>query len=633
MTTPADAERTPLEALAADLAATRMRNNRVLLFNAPGFLRGTLRRDIVRRRAVYAYPPRGLLNIKEAILDLDFEVRVRDLNFLMLERIAEDDAFDPEDWLRLARDEIDDFDPAVIGMSWLTVTADVTGRDYYATDLLAELKRVDRHVVVLGGSIASDEKEFYLDSGLADFVVVGEGENKASHLFARLAGREPARPEMRGIFFKRDGAVVESRGAPDKVVPASGIVPFLNDLPIASYRKVGSLNPFSRMVGVDVPYGTILLNRGCRANCAFCGVTVFMGRGLRQHPVDAVIDEVRHLVHHHGIRHFEMLDDDFLGTPSLRDGVEGLLTEMVALRRSHGITWSAGNGLIASSLDHRMLRLMSDSGCVGFRIGIESGDLAMLKRMRKPTSIPMLRKMARRLDGYPEMFGCGNYILGLFNEETFGQMLNTVRLADELDLDWSSYTTFQVTNKERARIDNITGGKRQTADFIPTKDSASRELGVPAGVVTGPAVFDLDPAAIPDKEQVKQIWFAFNLVNNYIRNKNLRPGGNALKLARWLDAVAISYPDNAYMPLYAALANRVLGRDDEALAAHRQAAELVADSAYWRRCFDDFDLMRLIETFPRDAAETFDVVAAMAARYDPVFRSPTEDAVLAPQGH
>ena len=36
--------------------------------------------------------------------------------------------------------------------------------------------------------------------------------------------------------------------------------------------------------------------------------------------------------------------------------------------------WYAGNGLIATSLDDEMLRVMEASGCIGFKIGIESGN-------------------------------------------------------------------------------------------------------------------------------------------------------------------------------------------------------------------------------------------------------------------
>ena len=46
-----------------------------------------------------------------------------------------------------------------------------------------------------------------------------------------------------------------------------------------------------------------------------------MGKGVRQSPVQDVLDEITYLVHERGIRHFELLDDDFLGSSAQRDGV------------------------------------------------------------------------------------------------------------------------------------------------------------------------------------------------------------------------------------------------------------------------------------------------------------------------
>ena len=66
------------------------------------------------------------------------------------------------------------------------------------------------------------------------------------------------------------------------------------------------------MVGPNKVYSTLQLNRGCRAHCTFCGVTPFMGLGIRQYPIDSVISELLYLVNEKGMTHFEWLDDDLL---------------------------------------------------------------------------------------------------------------------------------------------------------------------------------------------------------------------------------------------------------------------------------------------------------------------------------
>ncbi len=88
------------------------------------------------------------------------------------------------------------------------------------------------------------------------------------------------------------------------------------------------------------------MSRGCRARCRFCSVPDFMGRGVRSRPVDAVFAEMEYLVTQRGVRHFEWLDDDLLFG---RREFLSLLERII--RSGWGITWSASNGLIATSLD------------------------------------------------------------------------------------------------------------------------------------------------------------------------------------------------------------------------------------------------------------------------------------------
>ncbi len=597
-------------------------DGRVLLFVVPQFLFPAFNRDIARQRGFYAFPPRGLQCLKQALDSLDFglHVTIADLNFLLLRRISQDDGFSLDRWREIVDGEVERWRPTVIGVGGLTVTADVQDDNHVLTSLFSHLRAKGPQFLLAGGPIVTDERDFFLERGLADIVIAGEGENKIRHVMSLLMGKPPPGPEMKGIYYRHEGEIRESEGGPD-IVPASAtIIATYDQVAVEEYCRIGSLNPFSRMAGMDKPFATLLLNRGCRADCAFCGVTVFMGKGLRQHAPSHVIDELRFLAKTRGIRHIELLDDDFFGTPALKSGGLEVLAEMKSMREQGlDITWSAGNGLIASSLDMPTLALMRDSGCTGFRIGIESGNLKMLKRMRKPTSLRILRQLSRDLALFPEMLSCGNYIIGLFQEETFAEMLDTFALALSLNLDWSSWAMFQVTNITRAEHEKVTSEHREVTDFIPTKDSASRRLaGLETGVF-GPDVFRLDPSLVPGREQIKHIWFAFNLVGNYICNPNLKPGGNAAKLAAWLQAIHVSYPGNAYMPLFRALALTLLGRQVEAEEQRALALSLLASSPYWQQCLGAFDLTPLAENFPTSAAQVFEKLARLASFYEPYF--------------
>ena len=94
-------------------------------------------------------------------------------------------------------------------------------------------------------------------------------------------------------------------------------------------------------------------------------------------------NEMVYLSTEKGIRHFELLDDDFLASPNSEEDIIALLEGMVKFHEQFDTSWSAGNGLIAVSLNEKILSLIQDSGCCGFRIGIESGDAKMLRRIKK----------------------------------------------------------------------------------------------------------------------------------------------------------------------------------------------------------------------------------------------------------
>jgi len=351
------------------------------------------------------------------------------------------------------------------------------------------------------------------------------------------------------------------------------------------------------MTGIDRPFATIQLNRGCRADCKFCGVTKFIGKGLRQYPVKDVIAELDYLVGQRNVRHFGLLDDDFLSVGSQSAGAIAILGHLVGLHSNYGTTWCAGNGLVVSSLTPDILRLMRDSGCVGFRMGIESGVQEMWDRMNKPVSLDVVKRACVYLQDFPELFVGGNYIIGLFGEETFGQMLQTLRVHSQLGLDWASISVYQ----------EITGD--ESGDFTPSKDSADRQVTTCEGL----DVFKLNPDEVPSRDEIRQVWFAFNLVANYINNKNLQPGGNPSKFAAWIDAVQICYPDNPYMPMFLGLAN--LLQDKDAGMELKECKDNLFHSEYWQERFKEYHLTRLIDDFPVDKRTAEQAIAKMREPY------------------
>lgn len=588
---------TELSEFAAILRRKYSLNNKILFVQSPQFLFESLNIKVIKNRGYYAYPPAGLQCLTKSLSGRNLEIRILDLNYQFLRRVIYDDPFDYHNWLDMLDDYLNEYRPSIVGVTAISVYSDVFKPSFPLTSILKRLRDRDDCIVIAGGPTATNETKNYLEGGFCHFVVEGEGENKINFLFDHLFDCKQIHKPTPDVYFKLNGKVEHANGERDIVDLKGNLIDTYKLLPIEEYNKVGCLNPFSRMAGQDRPFAGIQLNRGCRANCEFCDVTKFMGKGLRQYPAKDLLDEIHYLVKQRGIKHFEILDDDFLGTPGFKDGVTELLKGMVSLRKQYGITWAAGNGLIAASLTEELLDLMRSSGCVGFRIGIESGNAGMQKKMKKPASLPLLRRVGKMLQKFPELFVAGNYIIGSFGTETFGQMLDTFRFSCEMNLDGANFTVFQFTSRATAK--EAPGDRRTAAEFIPSKDNSSGEIIGSEEVVSGPEVFNIAKDTIPSPEQIKQIWFVFNLVANYINNKNLKVGGNPEKLAAWLEAVQLVYPTNPYMPLFTALSYVLIGKE---VRAHEQNAKVkrnLEGSDYWGKRFNQFNLTDILNNFPQ----------------------------------
>ena len=582
-------------------------NNRILLFQLPQTLFSSMDKKAVLNRACYAWPPVGLMCLQECLKDSNYNVTIVDLNYILLKEIINNKSFDIHNWYKLADKYLDIHKPSIVGVSTISISLNPDNKEYHLTLFLNYLKSINKYVVVSGGVNATEHRVYLLENKLSDFVITKESENKFKFLVDALHGKYNEADLPSEIFYIDQGIVNETTGINKKVNVNYNIIDSYKKLDIETYNDVGSLNPFSRMAGQNKKYATLQLNRGCRADCKFCGVGEFMGgQGVRTSPVELVIKELQYLVTERNISHFEFLDDDLLGGGrSGLDAVKTLLKEMSKLRDKYKITWSAGNGLIAAGINDEIMDLIYNSGCIAFRIGIESANPRMLKIMRKPTSLRRLFSSSHIINKYPEVYCGANYIIGLYGIETWREMLDTYEFTKIINLDWSSFSTYQFTSTDNEIRKNIQSDGKSAAEFMPAKDRSYNKINTSRKILEGFDIFELDLNSVPSKEQVKEIWFTFNFLSNYVNNKNFRSNGNYKKITKWINAIMLSYPSNPYMPLFSALGH-LLQNDkitsEKMLKKSRQCLE----DLYWKRRFKQFSLDYLMNNFPSDREGVFE---------------------------
>ncbi len=561
----------------------KISNENVLLVKVPQINFNIFEEKLAKNKGYQVYSPTGLQYLSQALHGRGLNINILDMNYEVLRRINFDSFFKVDQWMGILEESLNKYNPSFVGVSNIFR---MEQENFFKVLEYLKTKEKDS-IVFTGGQNATYIKEKLLERELCHFVCVREGENKINYLFDQFLKGENTNP-IPEIFFKPNKEILSTGEGPDIVELEGNLIEEHKKLPIEDYVKVGTLGPFSRMAGEDVPFAPIVFNRGCRANCSFCTVRDYMGKGVRSRKIEDVLNEMSYLYFDKGIKHFEFLDDDIT---RYKDRLSKLLEEIP--KRKIDITWSAQNGIIAYNCDAELLEKMRDSHCFGFKVGVESGNQERLRSIRKPGKVESFRKFAERAQKIPELFMSFNYILG-FPGEAFSETMDTFNFSRELNSDWASYSIYIPLGAESKEED-------KDENFIPSKSSEKMEI---AGkkVLEGYDIFKLPLDEIPSRDQLKEIWFSFNMQGNFIENKNLSPVANPEKFIKWMTVLQKTYSLNADMPFFLSLAYQLVGNREQAQIYYGKTLENF--DGYWKKRFRQFNLTGILENFPSNPEDT-----------------------------
>lgn len=583
------------------------RPKKILFINIPQVPADIFSPETARLNGYHIYPPIGYLYLAAAARRVDPAVglAVLDLNYELLRGChlgiyAENPL---EFWKPLIAQAIDAADMHVcIGNMF-----EATSRMFL--DIAQYVKNTFTNVTVLSGGVQTtlDYQEI-LERNYAHAVFRFEAEEQFGQ-FIRSCGESRPVSIPSGVAFTVNGTVHETLACGQGVSEFLDIRECYDLIDIENYYEYGGVNPYSRYVGKEKPFSTVLANRGCRAACTFCGVESFNGVGVRRRSARSIVDEIKFLVDERGIKLIEWLDDDLLyGKPQSVELFKLMAEELP------GLEWIANNGVIAGAVSEEVMYWMVQSGCQAFKVGIESGNEAMLRRIKKPGTKPGLRKAGEIFKRYPQVFVSSNFIVG-FPNETFGEMMDSYDFANELSWDWANFyicqplpgtdvfTAFQSMGDDRCAEDEF-------RVYNPGKSSAQKgnfgyDKGYHAGdeksrsIRSGRDVFNIPRDHVPTPDQIKEIWFTFNLVTNFINNRNFKPNGNREKIVRWFQSIAASYPRDAAMCAMLAYGHGQLGNTERACLFREKFHALVDQHDYWKRRVEEFpELLTFVNAQP-----------------------------------
>ncbi|MFH1148459.1 MAG: radical SAM protein [Pseudomonadota bacterium] len=279
--------------------------------------------------------------------------------------------------------------------------------------------------VIMGGVYATVNPDLAMQNTNVDYTVVGEGEYVLRALVGHFLGKNPM--PARGICY-REGGSVKDTGRAD-------FIEDLDALPLPAYHLIDftkySNNAPRKSVDAPraLPYAWVLTSRGCPIGCAFCQVEKISGRKFRPRSAENLLREIAWLKDTYGIRSIVFADDNlYTDKERAKEIFRGLIDRKLAM------PW-VSPGTAVFRLDEEMLDLMRASGCEFICIAIESGTDRVLKEIiRKPVDYEYAKKMvkAAKVRG---IYVAANFIVG-FPTETWEEIRQTIRFAEELDVDY-----------------------------------------------------------------------------------------------------------------------------------------------------------------------------------------------------
>ncbi len=294
------------------------------------------------------------------------------------------------------------FRPDVVGLTAFTNEIRPAAR------VARAVKRISPSIrTVIGGvHVSALPTDTMIEFPEFDTGVVGEGETTFRELCdAWSSGR--ATRNIAGIVHRDDGAPTVT-GERERLVE-------LGEYPLPAWDLV----PPS-------PRYLLMTQRGCPYRCTFCVNP--NGRTVRQRPIEQVIEELRVLSARPGARELYICDEIFTVD---RERTHALLDAMIAANVGRTLRWSAQTHV--NTVDRDLFRKMKAAGCFICGLGIETGDPAIQRAMKKGISLGRVaeaRAMARDV-GLPIE---GLFIIGHPNE-SWESANRTIEFAARLNPD------------------------------------------------------------------------------------------------------------------------------------------------------------------------------------------------------
>ncbi len=305
------------------------------------------------------------------------------------------------------RNDLVSFKPDMLIINTTTPTIH---KDMFACSLAKDLNQ-NILTVAKGAHFLVYDKVILGQYPQLDVVIRGEAEITAKDL---AFGKNPE--DIDGISFKTSKGIIRNKDR--------DFVEVLDTLPFPARNLLN--NRLYARLDTGRPQTTIQASRGCPGQCIFCLANKLSGKRVRFRSPANICDEIEECIKKYDIKDFFLRADGFTYN---KEWVISVCAEII--KRKLDIKWVCNSR--ADAIDTERLKTMKEAGCYALAIGIESGDQAILDKIRKGITLDQVRQ-AIKICKNINIFTYGYFVIG-FPWDTEKTIKNSLNFSTELDLD------------------------------------------------------------------------------------------------------------------------------------------------------------------------------------------------------
>lgn len=277
------------------------------------------------------------------------------------------------------------------------------------------VREIDRNIpIVWGGVHPSILAEETLRSKWCDVAAIGSGDDTAVDI-AMAFEKKLSLDGIGGVAYLRDGKFVSN--------PKGRLPKDLDSLEVPAYDLYTD-EEMERFIVPAIPHPTagsiravcLDVGRGCAFQCTFCINTIIPenNRTHRMKSAKRIADEMETLGKRYNAEYFNLGDEDFFSEkPRVMEFLD------IYKERGFKYQWATNaraNYFRDNYITREFCERLADCGCNHIGIGVESGSMRMLKRMKKGITPELVRRALETIAGTKLHLAC-SLMVGMPHEE------------------------------------------------------------------------------------------------------------------------------------------------------------------------------------------------------------------------